>query len=84
MIKRLLLNHFVAVLSSIQDDGSEDNKIRYFKPGKPLSSGFEHLKAAMAEAFKERFNPFTESDNENDPDMVIDLDSKQDEDADIE
>ena len=44
----------------------------------------KHLKAAMAEAFKERFNPFTESDNENDPDMVIDLDSKQDEDVDIE
>ena len=43
-----------------------------FKPGKPLSSCLERLKAAMAEAAKEVVDPFTESDIENDPDLVID------------
>ena len=38
----------------------EDNEIACFKPGKPLSSGLERLKAAMAEAAKELVDPFTE------------------------
>ena len=69
---------------SIQDDGSEDNEIACFKPGKPLSSGLEHLKAAMAEAAKELVDSFTDSDIENDPDLVVDSDREEDEDVDIE
>ena len=69
---------------SIQDDGSEDNEIACFKPGKALSSGLEHLKAAMAEAANELVDPFTEPDIENDPDLVIDSDREEDEDVDIE
>ena len=75
--------HFCAL--SIQDDGSEGNKIACFKqPGKPLSSGLECLKAAMAEAVKELDGLFTESDIENDPDLVIDSNRKEDEDVDNE
>ena len=69
---------------SIQDDGNEDNEIACFKPGKPLSSGLEHLKAAMAEAAKELVDLFTELDIENDPDLVIDSDREEDENVDIE
>ena len=79
MIKRLLLNHFVCALS-VQDDGSEDNKIACFKPRKPLSSDLEHLKVAMTEAAKLLLDSFTESDIEN-PDLVINLDRKEDEDV---
>ena len=68
---------------SKQDNGSEDNEIACFKPGKPLSSGLERLKAAMAEAAKELADPFTELDIENDPDLVIDSDREEDEDVDI-
>ena len=68
---------------SKQDNGSEDNEIARFKPGKPLSSGLERLKAAMAEAAKELADPFTELDIENDPDLVIDSDREEDEDVDI-
>ena len=55
-----------------------------FKHGQPLSSGLERLKAAMAEAAKELVDPFTETDIENDPDLVIDFDREEDEDIDIE
>ena len=48
------------------------------------TSGLEHLKAAMAEAAKELADPFTESDIENDPDLVTDSDREEDEDVDIE
>ena len=69
---------------SIQDDGSEGNEIASFKHGKPLSSGSEHFKVAMAEAAKELVDPFTESDIENDSDLVTDSDREEDEDVDIE
>ena len=69
---------------SIQDDWCEDNKVACFKPEKPLSSGLERLKAAMAEATKELVDRFTELDIKNDPDLVIDLDKKEYEDVDIE
>ena len=56
---------------SIQDDASEDNEIACFKP---LSSGLERLiiiiiiiiilKAAIAEAAKERVDPFTDRTSE--------------------
>ena len=59
--------------------GSKDNEIARFKPGKPLSSGLERLKAAMADAAKELVDPFTESDIKNDPDLVIDSDREEDE-----
>ena len=59
--------------------GSKDNEIARFKPGKPLSSGLERLKAAMADAAKELVDPFTESDIKNDPDLVIDSDRGEDE-----
>ena len=52
-----------------------------FKPGKPLSSGLESLKAAIAEAAKELFDLFTELDIENDPDFVTGSDRKEDEDV---
>ena len=64
--------------------GSKDNEIARFKPGKPLSSGLERLKAAMADAAKKLVDPFTESDIKNDPDLVIDSDREEDEDVDIE
>ena len=68
----------------MQDDGSEDNEIACFKPRKPLmSSGLEGLKTAMAEAAKELVDPFTKSDIENDPDLVIYSDKEEDEDVDI-
>ena len=51
--KAIIVKLFRCCALSLQDDGSEDNKIALFKPGKPLSSGFERLKAAMAEAAKE-------------------------------
>ena len=38
----------------------------------------------MAEAAKELVDPFTESDIKYDPDLVIDFDSEEDEDLDIE
>ena len=55
-----------------------------FKPGKPLSSGIERLKAAMVEAAKELVDPFTESDIEDDSDLVIDSNWEEDEAVDIE
>ena len=69
---------------SIQDDGSKDKEIAHFKPGNALTYGLERLKAAMAEAAKELVEPYTGSDIENDPDLVIDLDREEDEDVDIE
>ena len=80
----IIIKSFRCCALSIQDDGSEDNEIVCFKPGKPLSSGLERLKAAMAEAAKELDDPFTESDIENDPDLVIDSDREEDGDVDIE
>ena len=69
---------------SIQGDGSKDNKIACFKPGKPLSSGLKRLKAAMTEVAKELVDPFTESDIENDLEHVIYSDRKEDGDVDLE
>ena len=69
---------------SIQDDGSKDKEIAHFKPGNALIYGLGRLKAAMAEAAKELVEPYTGSDIENDPDLVIDLDREEDEDVDIE
>ena len=66
---------------SIQDDGSEDNEIVCFKPGKPLNSDLERLKAAMAEAAKGLVDPFTESDIENFLDLVVYSDREEDEDV---
>ena len=82
--KEIIIKSFRCCALSIQDDGSEDNEIACFKPGKPLSSGLERLKAAIAEAAKELVDPFTESDIENDPDLLIDLDREGDEVVDIE
>ena len=82
--QEIIIKLFRCCALSIQNDGSEDNEITCFKPGKPLSSGLERLKAAMAEAAKELVDPFNESDIENDPDLVIDSDRKEDEDVDIE
>ena len=75
--KEIIIKSFRCCALSIQGDGSDGNETSCFKPGKPLSSGFESLKAAMAEAAKELVNPFTESDVENDPDLVIDSDRKK-------
>ena len=79
--KEIILNR-CCVLSK-QDDWSKDNEIACFKPGTPLSSGLERLKVAMAETAKELVDPFTESEIENDPDLVIDSDREEDEDVDI-
>ena len=82
--KEIIVKSFCCCVLSIQDDGSEDNGIACFKPGKPLmNSGLEGLKTAMAEAAKELLDPFTESDIENDPDLVIYLDREEVEDVDI-
>ena len=78
--KEIIIKSFRCCALSIQDGGSEDNEIACFKPGKPLSSGLERLKAAMADAAKELVDPFTESDIKNDPDLVIDSDREEDED----
>ena len=82
--KEIIIKSFRCCALSIQDNGSEDNEITCSKLGKLLSSGLERLKAAMAEAAKELVDPFTESDIENDPDLVIDSDREEDEDVDIE
>ena len=82
--KEIIIKSFCCCALSIQGDWSEDNKIACFKPGKPLISGLERLKAAMVEAAKELVDPFTESDIENDPDLVIDSNREEDEDVDIE
>ena len=78
--KEIIMKSFRCCACSIQDDGSEDNEIACFKPGKPLSSGLERLKDAVAEAAKELVDPFTELDIEND----ADIDSDREEDEDIE
>ena len=82
--KEIIIKSFQCCGLSIEDDVSEDCKIVCFKPGKPLSSGLERLKAAMAEAAKELVDPFTESDIENNPDLVIDSVREEDEGVDIE
>ena len=82
--KEIIIKSFQCCGLSIEDDVSEDCKIAIFKPGKPLSSGLERLKAAMAEAAKELVDPFTESDIENNPDLVIDSVREEDEGVDIE
>ena len=68
--KEIIIKSFRCCALSIQDGGSEDNEIASFKPGKPLSSGLERLKTAMADSAKELVDPFTEEDIENDPDHV--------------
>ena len=82
--KEIIIKSFLCYALSIQDDGSEDNETACFKPGKPLSSGLELLKVAMAKAAKELVNPFTESYIKNDPDLVIDSDREEGEDVDTE
>ena len=82
--KEIILKSFRSCALPIQDDGSEDNKIVCLKPVKPLSSGLERLKVAMAEAAKDLADPFTESDIEDDPDLVTDSDREEDEDVHIE
>ena len=82
--KEIIVKWFRCCNLSIQGDGNEDNKIACFKPSKPLSSGLERLKVAMAEAAKELVDPFTKLDIESDPDLVTDLDKEEDEDVDIE
>ena len=82
--KEIIIKSFRCCSLSMQDDGSEDNEIACFKPRKPLmSSGLEGLKTAMAEAAKELVDPFTKSDIENDPDLVIYPNKEEDEDVDI-
>ena len=58
--KRIIIKSFCCCAFSIQDDGSEGNEIVCFKPVKPLSSGLERLKAAIAEAAKELVDSFPE------------------------
>ena len=41
--REIIIKSLCCCALSIQDDGSEDNEIVCFKPGKPLSSGLEHL-----------------------------------------
>ena len=48
--KEIIIKSFRCCALSIQDDGSEDNEIACFRPGK--------LKAAMAEAANELIDPF--------------------------
>ena len=81
--KEIIIKWFACFTLSIQDDGSKDNEIACFKPGKPLSSGLKRLKAAMTEVAKELVDPFTESDIENDPEHVIYSDRKEDGDFDL-
>ena len=59
--KEINIKSFRCCPLSIQDDASEDNEIACFKP---LSSGLERLKAAIAEAAKERVDPFTDRTSE--------------------
>ena len=53
----IIIKSFRCCALLIQDDEREEDKIACFKPGKPLSSGLERLKAAMAEAAKELVDP---------------------------
>ena len=48
--KVIIIKSFRCCALLIQDDEREEDKTACFKPGKPLSSGLERLKAAMAEA----------------------------------
>ena len=82
--KEIIIKSFRSCDLSIQDDGSEDNEFACFKPGKPLRSGFDRLKAAMAAAAKELADRFIESDIENDPDLVIGYNREEVEDVNIE
>ena len=82
--KEIIIKSFRYCALSIQDDGRENNEIACFKPRKPLSSGLERLKAAMSEAAIKLVDHFTESDIQNEPDMVIDSDREEDEGVDIE
>ena len=82
--REIIIKSFRCCTLPIQDDESQDNETACFKPGKPVSSGLEYLKAAMAEAAKELVDPFTESDIKNDSDLVIDSDREEDEDLHIE
>ena len=82
--KEIIIKSFRSCDLSIQDDGSEDNEFARFKPGKPLRSGFDRLKAAMAAAAKELADRFIELDIENDPDLVIGYNREEVEDVNIE
>ena len=82
--KEIIIKSFLSCDLSIQDDGSEDNEFACFKPGKPLRSGFDRLKAAMAAAAKELADRFIESDIENDADLVIGYNREEVEDVNIE
>ena len=69
-------------------DGSDDDKIIWFRDGEPCSKGKEMLKSQLSILLEPDENPFeiTESDVEdaNDPHQVIDTDGEQDDDIDIE
>ena len=82
--QEIIIKSFHCCALSARGNETQDNEIACFKPGKPLSSGLELLKAAMAKAAKEFDDPFTESDSENSPDLVIDSDWEENGDVDIE
>ena len=82
--KKIIIKPSGCCTLSVQDNGSEDNEIACLKPGKPLSSGLERFKVAMAETTQEPTDSFTELDIQSDPDLVIDSDRGEDEDVDIE
>ena len=82
--KEIIIKLLRSCVLSIQDGGSEDNKIAYLKPGKLLGSGLERLKTAMTEAAKELVDPFTELAIKNDRDLVTDSGRDEHEGVDFE
>ena len=58
--KVIIIKLFRCCALSIPDGGNESKEIACFKLRKPLSSGLERLKAAMAETAKELLDPITE------------------------
>ena len=82
--QEMIIKSFHCFVLSAHHNETRDNEIAWFKPGKALSSGLERLRVAMAKAAKEFVDRFTESDTENNPDLVIDSDWEEDEDVDIE
>ena len=82
--QEIIIKSFHCCALSSRDNEIQDNEIACFKSRKPLNSGLERLKAAMARAAKEFDDLFTESDSENNPDLIIDSDWEEDEDVDIE
>ena len=67
-------------------DGTEDNEITCFAPGKPLASGRERLLQAIENRHEDvSRDPFilNDSDIENNPANEVDEDSGTDEDVEI-